>query len=383
MVTKRTSHRLPKIIAFHLPQFHQIQENDHWWGEGFTEWTNVRKATPLFPGHPQPSVPLAKHYYDLSDQAAREWQAETAQRFGVEGFCFYHYWFKGKLLLEKPCEAILASGNPDFPFCFSWANESWTRSWDGTARSVLIQQDYGTEADWTSHFYYILPFFKDHRYITHNGLPLFLIYRPADFPAIDRMMVLWNRLARQEGIQGIYFVKTLTCFDASKPRPPFLAGASFEPWLTERRHTRLSRRVLKLARRAVFRTAEWFGFDCKFVFSYDVIWRDILRRRYGPNEFPGAFVGWDNTPRMGRRSRVVSGRTPQKFGFYMHQLLLNAVRDNSPFIFINAWNEWAEGAYLEPDERHGYAYLESLACAIASCRAELDRTEVFKIDVSR
>ena len=120
----------------------------------------------LFPGQPQPSVPLAKHYSDLSDQAVREWQAETAQRFGVEGFCFYPYWFKGKLLLEKPCEAILASGNPDFPFCFSWANESWTRSWDGTARSVLIQQDYGTEADWISHFYYILTFFKDHRYIT-------------------------------------------------------------------------------------------------------------------------------------------------------------------------------------------------------------------------
>jgi lipopolysaccharide biosynthesis protein len=155
-----------------LPQFHQIPENDLWWGEGFTEWTNVRKATPLFPGHPQPSVPLAKHYYDLSDQAAREWQAETAQRFGVEGFCFYPNWFKGKLLLEKPCEAILASGNPDFPFCFSWANESWTRSWDGTARSVLIQQDYGTDADWISQFYYILTFFKDHRYITLRRLAI-------------------------------------------------------------------------------------------------------------------------------------------------------------------------------------------------------------------
>jgi hypothetical protein len=360
---------LPKVIAFHLPQFHRIPENDAWWGDGFTEWTNVRKTVPRYPGHPQPAVPLGGRYYDLGDPSAREWQADLARRYGVDGFCYYHYWFKGRRLLEMPCEEILASGRPDLPFCFSWANESWTRSWDGANRSVLIGQDYGTESDWKAHFQYLLPFFRDRRYITHDGLPLFLIYRPADFPAVDQMMTCWQRWARQEGLPGICFVKTLTCFDARPARPPFGAAANFEPWLTERRHSRLTGRAKKLALRAVYRAARACGLDWTFVLSYDVIWQDILRRRYGRNDFPGAFVGWDNTPRMGDRSRIVAGSTPEKFGRFMRQMLAIAMRDGAPFVFVNAWNEWAEGAYLEPDERHGHAYLEQLAAAVRSCRA--------------
>lgn len=369
MIEQRAVSRVPKVIAFHLPQFHRIPENDAWWGDGFTEWTNVRKAEPRYPGHPLPSIPLGCNYYDLGDPSAREWQASLARRHGVDGFCYYHYWFKGKRLLEKPCEAILATGVPDFPFCFSWANESWTRSWDGSTRDVLVRQDYGDESDWRVHFDYLLPFFRDPRYITHEGLPLFLIYRPADFPAVDRMMACWNEWARQVGLAGICFVKTLTCFDAHPARSPFRAAVCFEPWLTERRHSRLTGRVKKLTMRALYRAAHACGFDPTFVLSYDVIWRDILRRRHARNEFPGAFVGWDNTPRTGRRSRIVAGGTPEKFGTYMRQLLANAVRDAAPFVFVNAWNEWAEGAYLEPDERHGHAYLEHLAAAVAACRA--------------
>jgi lipopolysaccharide biosynthesis protein len=380
MTVSRISKGLPKVIAFHLPQFHRIPENDAWWGEGFTEWTNVRKSTPRYRGHQQPSVPLANRYYDLTDPSTREWQAELARRYGVEGFCYYHYWFKGKLLLEQPCEAILASGKPDFPFCFSWANESWTRSWDGANRSVLIRQDYGTERDWTSHFRYLLPFFKDRRYITHDGLPLFLIYRPADFPAVDQMMALWNRLAREEGIPGVFFVKTLTSFDARPASPPFLASVSFEPGLTYRRYSRFTVRVRNLARYALFRAAQLSGLDWTFVISYDEIWQDILRRCNGRNEFPGAFVGWDNTPRMGARSSVIAGSNPRAFGGYMRQLLSNAVRDGSPFVFLNAWNEWAEGAYLEPDERHGHAYLEQLAAAIATCKSDLERGELIRAE---
>lgn len=362
---------VPTVIAFHLPQFHRIPENDAWWGEGFTEWTNVRKAAPRYPGHALPAVPLGGRYYDLGDPAAREWQADLARRHGVGGFCYYHYWFTGKRLLERPCEEILASGRPDFPFCFSWANESWTRSWDGSNRSVLIRQDYGTESDWKAHFEYLLPFFRDRRYITRDGRPLFLIYRPADFPAVDRMMTCWNRWASQEGLPGICFVKTLTCFDARPPQPPFTAAASFEPWLAERRHSRLTGRLTKLARRAVHRVARSCGLGWTFVLSYDVIWQDILRRTHGSDDFPGAFVGWDNTPRMGDRSRIVAGATPEKFGHFMRQLLANAVRDGAPFVFVNAWNEWAEGAYLEPDERHGHAYLEQLAAVIEACRSDL------------
>jgi hypothetical protein len=235
-----------------------------------------------------------------------------------------------------------------------------------------MQQDYGTESDWTDHFYYLLPFFKDRRYITHNGLPLFLIYRPADFPDVEQMMMLWNRLAREAGLPGICFVKTLTCFDARPACFPFQAAVCFEPWLTERRYSRLTERISKLARRALYRAAKWCGLNRTFVFSYDMIWKDILRRRNVRNVFPGAFVGWDNTPRMGSRSRVVAGSSPEKFGAYMRKLLANAIRDESPFVFINAWNEWAEGAYLEPDERHDYQYLEQLGGAIASCRAKFD-----------
>lgn len=371
MTDTRASRALPKVIAFHLPQFHQIPENDAWWGEGFTEWTNVRKSAPRYPGHPQPSIPLGNRYYDLGVPATREWQAELARRYGVHGFCYYHYWFKGKRLLERPSEEILASGSPNFPFCFSWANESWTRSWDGSNRSVLVQQNYGTEEDWKAHFRYLLPFFQDRRYITHDGLPLFLIYRPADFPAVDQMMIAWDRWAKEEGLAGICFVKTLTCFDARPARPPFRAAACFEPWLTERRRSRIGGRLKKLALRALYRAARSCGFDWTFVLSYDVIWRDILRQHHGRNEFPGGFVGWDNTPRMGRRSRVIAGSTPEKFGVFMRRLLTNAVADGAPFVFLNAWNEWAEGAYLEPDERHGHAYLEHLAAAIESCRADL------------
>ena len=357
---------MPKIIAFHLPQFHRIRENDEWWGEGFTEWTNVRKSAPRYVGHHQPSVPLDHYYYDLGDQRAREWQATLARKYGVGGFCYYHYWFKGKRLLEKPCEEILATGRPDFQFCFSWANESWTRAWDGTNRSILVRQDYGTESDWEAHFHYLLPFFRDPRYITHDGLPLFLIYRPGDFPAVGDMMTSWNRWAREAGLQGICFVKTLTCFDARPARPPITASVSFEPWLTERRHASFSGRVTKLAQRAIYRAARSCGLDWTFVFSYDTIWQDVLRRRHGRNDFPGAFVGWDNTPRLGHRSRIVAGATPEKFGRFMRQLIANATQDGAPFIFVNAWNEWAEGAYLEPDEEHGYAYLQQLKAAVDS-----------------
>lgn len=368
---RTSSSEMPKLIAFHLPQFHRIPQNDAWWGEGFTEWTNVKKSLPRYRGHQQPSVPLGGHYYDLSDPSAREWQAHIARHFGIGGFCYYHYWFRGQQLLQKPCEEILASGKPDFPFCFSWANETWTRTWDGGTRSVLMQQDYGVEDDWRDHFNYLLPFFRDPRYITHHGCPLFLIYRSHLIPNLAEMITCWNRWAIAEGLLGISFVKTLTCFDARPARTPFSASVHFEPWLTSRRHTPIHRRLDLLKQRGVIRLANYFGCNRTFVHSYDEIWRDILRRSYGVNDFPGAFVGWDNTPRLGPRSLIVAGSSPEKFGTFMHRLLKIAIRDGSPFVFVNAWNEWAEGAYLEPDERHGYAYLECLAAAINSCKSTL------------
>jgi hypothetical protein len=358
---------IPKLIAFHLPQFHRIPENDAWWGEGFTEWTNVKKAVPRFRGHYQPVAPLDNNYYDLTDPNVREWQANLARDHGIHGFCYYHYWFRGKRVLHAPCEQILTSGQPDFPFCFSWANESWTRSWDGGNQNVLIQQDYGIKDDWREHFDYLLPFFRDSRYIRYKDRPLFLIYRPQLFPDHPRMLAWWNHWAQDEGLPGISFIKTRTCFDWHPATAPFSAGVDFEPWLTSRRLMPLNQRLRVLTRRGFARASKYINFNRPFLHSYDQIWNSILKRRYGPDQFPGAFVGWDNTPRLGDRSLIVGGSSPEKFGIYMRQLIDRARLDESPFLFINSWNEWAEGANLEPDQRHGLAYLENLAAAIQAC----------------
>lgn len=357
-----------KVIAFHLPQFHRIPENDRWWGDGFTEWANVRRARPIYEGHQQPRVPLGGRYYDLSDAATREWQANLAREYRVDGFCYYHYWFNGKKLLEQPAEAILASGTPEFPFCFSWANESWTRSWDGATRDVLIQQEYGGEPEWRTHFEYLLPFFKDRRYLTYEGKPMFLVYRPQDFPAINGMFAAWQRWAQEAGMPGISFIKTLTCFDDRVGGPEYAASVSFEPWLAIRRRTPFTLRArwfAERAARALLRSVH----ACRcHLWPYEEIWEHMISRKHAANEFRGAFVGWDNTPRRGEHGKIVSGATPQAFGRFMRRQLAAATSDGSPFVFVNAWNEWAEGAVLEPDEADGYAYLEQLRDAVEAVR---------------
>lgn len=354
----------PKIIAFHLPQFHQIPENDQWWGEGFTEWTNVRRAKPLYRGHQQPRIPLDQRFYDLTDPCAREWQAQLAKQYSVDGFCYYHYWFKGKKLLESPLEAILASGEPDFPYCLSWANESWTRAWDGTKRDLLIEQDYGTEEDWRQHFEYLLPFFKDRRYLTYQKKPMFLVYRPEDFPDIDRMFSCWQRWAKEAGLPGISFIKTLTCFDEQLGGQEYAASVSFEPWLTVRRRSPLLRRAKMLAvRKARAILGSVAGSACH-VLPYEEIWENMVTRPYAKREFRGAFVGWDNSPRLGNRAKIVPGASPEGFGHFFREQLQAAASEGCPFVFVNAWNEWAEGAMLEPDEAHGLAYLEQLRNAV-------------------
>ena len=194
-----------KIIAFYLPQFHNIPENDEWWGDGFTEWTNVKKAKPLYEGHMQPRVPLGGNYYNLLDDNVKIWQADLAKKYGVYGFCYYHYWFNGKMLLEKPMEQMLANKEVDIPFCICWANEPWTKAWVGDERKLLIAQEYGQEEEWKQHFMYLLPFFKDERYITKNGKPLFVFYRPDIVPCMKEMIETWDKLAKENGLSGITF----------------------------------------------------------------------------------------------------------------------------------------------------------------------------------
>jgi lipopolysaccharide biosynthesis protein len=341
-----------KLIALHLPQFHRIAENDKWWGNGFTEWTNVKKTIPLYPGHLQPRKPLHQNYYDLTDPKVRKWQAETAKNYGIYGFCYYHYWFKGKRLLEKPFDEILESGEPDFPFCLSWANETWTRKWDGREEDILISQDYGEESDWKQHFDYLIRAFKDKRYICVEGKPLFLIYRPANIPRCQEMIHYWRRLAIEHGLEGIHFVQTIGGFPTFNS-PLFDASMEFEPHYTFA-HGQMN--------------GIWIELDIKgqkhIVVNYDKVWSSILERtphRNGEVVYPGAFVNWDNTPRRSIDGQSTVGSTPEKFGLYLSRQMTRAKELNrSSFLFVNAWNEWAEGAYLEPDDDYGYAYLREV-----------------------
>ncbi|OPA75265.1 glycosyl transferase [Paenibacillus selenitireducens] len=345
-----------KLIAFLLPQFHRIPENDLWWGDGFTEWTNTQKNKPLYAGHQQPKEPLGNYYYDLTDAAARRWQAKLAKSHGIYGFCYYHYWFKGKRLLEKPFQSVLELGEPDFPFCLSWANEPWTRRWDGGDQYVLMPQDYGDEHDWEVHFNEVLVAFLDYRYIRINNKPVFLIYRPGSIPRCEDMIRFWNELARKNGLEGIYFVRTLGGF-AIPNQAGFDASVEYEPHYTFA-HSDTT------GLWNVIHTRE----DMHHVLDYDVIWHTILNRsphRNGEQIIPGAYVNWDNTPRLGSRGQSTIGVSPDKFRRYLTRQMERAIQVyDSEFVFINAWNEWAEGTYLEPDKQNGYRYLESVKRAL-------------------
>jgi hypothetical protein len=353
-----------KIIAFYLPQFHTIPENDIWWGKGFTEWTNTRKAQKLFQEHYQPKEPLNDYYYDLTDANARRWQAEIAKAHGIYGFCYYHYWFKGRRLLERPFNEVLNSGDPDFPFCLSWANEPWTRSWDGKNKEILMGQEYGEKQDWQDHFDYLVTAFKDNRYIKINNKPLFIIYRPSSIVHCNEMLEFWNQLAIQQGFDGMYFVQSYTSFDNTNFRA-FQAKLEFEPMFTVRHDLPLNIQIVRYCKkllRKTFRKIIPNGILLDKL-DYDLIWSRIIgRKRHddGKETFLGAFVDWDNSARKGENALIVTGGSPEKFSKYVEIQIENSKKLNSEFLFINAWNEWAEGTFLEPDKKYGFAYLEQL-----------------------
>ena len=357
----------PQVLAFLLPQFHRIPENDKWWGEGFTEWTNVRKARSRYPGHRQPRVPLDGRYYDLLDEQTQLWQAALAGDHGIGGFCYYHYWFCGRQLLEKPLEAIRDRGTPDFPFCVAWANEPWTRAWDGSERDVLMAQDYGDPADWEAHFAYLKTLFDDPRYIRVDGSPMLLIYRTASIERCPEILALWRRLARESGYPGLHVVSMLTIYGRDDRPELFDAFVEFEPTYTQATLAKPS----KALERVVNALGRWswalFGTGLYAPRSrdYRLIWRDILRRPLPPLHYPGAFVDWDNSPRKSlATSLIMRGAGPKAFRRGFSALFEKAKRARSRFIFVNAWNEWAEGTYLEPDEENGTAYLEVIRSVV-------------------
>ncbi len=370
-----------KLISFYLPQFHTIPENDKWWGEGFTEWTNVRKAQPLFPGHEQPRIPLGGEY-DLMDDNVKIRQAELAKKYGVFGFCYYHYWFKGgRQLLEKPAQQMLKNKTVDLPFCFCWANENWSKNWDGGNREVIMEQDYGTREDWEKHFAYLLPFFRDERYITVDGNPLFVIYKPEQIIDLYQMVNYWKKRAKEEGLPGLCFAFQFPTyysdmyyrediFDYRIGFEPVHARslASMKPGTAPK--VRLLRKILgenvvsayRKSRRSKMGAGGGKQQNLAMYF-YDDIWEKILNAPWTEEFLPGAFVDWDNTPRN-KCGLLHAGFSIEKFRDYMTRLVRRAKEEGKPMLFINAWNEWGEGAFLEPDEKYGYGKLEAVKDAL-------------------
>ncbi|SCI44994.1 glycosyltransferase WbsX family protein [Romboutsia sp. 1001713B170207_170306_H8] len=373
-----------KIIAFYLPQFHNIPENDEWWGDGFTEWTNVKKAKPLHEGHRQPRVPKNNNYYNLLDDNTKLWQVELAKKYGIYGFCYYHYWFDGHMLLEKPMEQMLSNKQIDLPFCICWANEPWTKAWVGE-KKTLIPQRYGEKKEWKEHFEYLLPFLKDDRYIKDDdGKPLFIIYRPEIIEVLNEMLDYWQELAIMNGLPGLNFAYQQLNFDLIKDKDDsrFTYNIEFQPAysfydMTSKKFSflrKLKRNISCFVEKKTGKDLRQLGRGLKITgfnnVSYDDAWNHIINRNPSDDKcIPGAFVNWDNTPRHGDRGRVYVGGSPDKFEKYLSELIkVTKTRYNKDMIFINAWNEWAEGAYLEPDEDNGEGYL----CAVKNALYEND-----------
>lgn len=357
-----------RTIAFYLPQFYPTKENDEWWGKGFTEWTNVAKARPLFKGHIQPHIPADLGFYDLRMPETREAQADLARKYGIEGFCYWHYWFgNGKRLLERPFKEVLNSGKPDFPFCLAWANHSWMKKlWDPNATfkdKLLMEQIYPGDEDIKAHFYTVLPAFKDKRYITVDGCPLFLIYAPMDYKEVDYFISIWRELAIQNGLKGIYFVgqgaismreKILSLgFDA-------VNDASIFGIKNTENNFRLTMRKV-IAR----------------LFKYPITYRYEEAMKYWihpeakfADTIPTIIPNWDHSPRSGAKGLILTNSTPKLFQKHVEEIV-DLVKDKDEekrIVFIKSWNEWGEGNYLEPDLQYGCEKLEVLRTTIENIK---------------
>lgn len=353
---KHIKTRKVRVICFYLPQYHPIPENDQWWGKGFTEWTNVGKAKPLFPGHYQPKIPTDLGYYDLRLPETREAQAQMANEYGIEGFCYWHYWFgNGKRLLERPFEEVLNSGKPDFPFCLGWANHSWkAKTWseDGNDKMLIEQQFNGIE-DYKSHFFSVLRAFRDKRYIRKENKPLFVIWNPNTFKDISSFIGLWNDLAIENGLNGIYFVAySVIKDDIEKFRKIGFDAVTFD-FIGELfgKKNLIYKSIFKLGR-SLFSLPKILNYN-----EYIRVVKDTFNER--EDFFPCILPNFDHSPRSGKNAWVLINSTPQNFGMLLHFLWekLSNTNKGDRIIFIKSWNEWGEGNYLEPDLKYGKDYL--------------------------
>lgn len=377
---------MTRFIAFYLPQYHPTPQNDAWWGKGFTEWTNVAKAKPLFKGHYQPHIPADLGFYDLRMPLIREQQVELAREAGIEGFCYWHYWFgKNKQILERPFNEVLISGQPDFPFCLGWANESWSsKSWTNqksfSKDCLLLEQTYDVD-DYIKHFYYLLPAFKDKRYITVDGKPLFYVYRPLNIPNIREFIDLWNCLALKNGLCGIHFVamtanvsyRDIGKVGIGKVRFPntnksnqyynYLLQNGFDA-VNSRGNARAEillsgklRSFIRMGLNSVLHINVLKRYNQKEINKKLFVEEDKWE-----NVYPTIMPCWDRSPRSGREATIYTNSTPKVFEDCVKDVI-NIVKDKEvehQIVFIQSWNEWGEGNYMEPDLKYGKGYIYAL-----------------------
>lgn len=354
------------VVAFYLPQFHPIPENDEWWGQGFTEWTNVTRARPRFPGHYQPHLPADLGFYDLRLPEVREQQADLAREYGVTAFCYYHYWFNGRRLLERPFNEVLGSGRPDFPFVLCWANENWTKVWDGGSQHVLLDQKYSREDD-VAHIRSLIPAFEDPRCVRVDGKPMFIVYRTSLLPDVRQTLQTWRDEARRHGLGDLHLAR-VDGHSADLLDDPIEQGFDATvDWIPDFSQQGGPLRWGKKwgATRRLRLTSRGYGDNT--VIPYDRVVENMLGRPEPAYlRYPCVTPSWDNTARRAQGAFITRDATPERYGQWLETVVkrVQARPVNQRLVFINAWNEWAEGNHLEPDQRWGRGYLEQTRAAL-------------------
>ena len=352
-----------KIVAFNLPQFHEIPENDEWWGKGFTEWTNIKAKNKYSDG----VKPLNGNYYNFLDKSVMQWQTDLCKKYGVYGMCYYHYYFNGRLLLEKPAENLLRWKDIDQKFCFCWANHTWYRSWSGT-KEVLLEQEYGSEEEWEKHFEYLRPFFEDDRYIKIDDKPVLMIFN-TEVDCLENMMVYFDAACKRIGFRGIFYIQSISIPSQLKFAPKnadavLIREPSFSHYnyiIKSNKTLRgFARRCIRYINRKIFHfkriTLEKFNGNKLMRFATDNLSHAPTDTRY----FRCAWSMWDNTYRHKWRGYKISRPSKKVFEAYLRALKYDCEKRGEELIFFNAWNEWAEGMILEPEEKYGYYFLESI-----------------------
>ncbi len=361
---------MTKIIAYYLPQYHSIPENDRWWGKDFTEWTNVRNSRPLFHKHRQPYLPLNENYYNLLNRDTLEWQVSLCRKYGIYGWAIYHYWNKGKLLLEKPVQNLLSWKDLPIHFCLTWANHDWTNSWTGGS-DVLVKQEYGEEKDWCKHYKYLSPFFHDDRYIKIFNKPLFIIYRPQDIATLDKMVSFLNNECIKDGFDGIFIVNTIWTPQDMKEEK--IINSCEALTFKEFRYTQIALRNDHSLRNKInsflFKMyLKRIAADHLEVYSYKTMTNTSFRLMSKLSSdkplYYNVFTSWDTTPRYKENSSIILGATPTSFERHLKRMLRLSNDNSADYLFVRAWNEWGQSMALEPSQIYGYGFLEAVHNAL-------------------